>query len=297
MRSKFLFSSLVIFMIISILNLSACDKLFVADTDLTTEERAQTAIAETIAVENYVQTVVAGTMAASRPSDVDESQPEPDANQVPEPIDTDTPEPTITPTATITLTPTPDKPMVSVSVDTNCRTGPGTVYDIVGALLVGETAEVVAMAADGGYWIIKNTRRGGECWLWSNYATVVGETSALPKYTPPPTPTPVYNWSGNWTTSFGKPNMQHETIIFTLAQTGTTVTGSFTFGPDIVTLSGTLSADLKTLTGTWTALPTSGPFSFKLVSANQFVGNKDNGSYEWCGYRSGAGLPSPCMGP
>ena len=32
---------------------------------------------------------------------------------------------------------------VSVSVDTNCRTGPGQQYPIVGAVLVGEIAEVV----------------------------------------------------------------------------------------------------------------------------------------------------------
>src|SRR5512147_2285250 len=54
---------------------------------------------------------------------------------------TETPFPS--PTATITLTPTPSVPMVSVSENTNCRTGPSVAYDLVGALLVGEQAVVV----------------------------------------------------------------------------------------------------------------------------------------------------------
>ena len=50
---------------------------------------------------------------------------------------TQTIQPTMTLTQTMTLTPTESKPMVSVSVDTNCRTGPGKIYDWIGALLVG----------------------------------------------------------------------------------------------------------------------------------------------------------------
>lgn len=47
-----------------------------------------------------------------------------------------TPElPTATQTPTETLTPTPVIPQISVSVPTNCRVGPGKVYDRVGALL------------------------------------------------------------------------------------------------------------------------------------------------------------------
>jgi hypothetical protein len=98
--------------------------------------------------------------------------------------------PTFTMTPTITFTPTPDKPMVSVTVDTNCRVGPGKVYDRVGALLVGEEAEVIAKDPQGLYWYIRNPDRPGEfCWLWGNYATTTGNTSSLPVFTPPPTPT------------------------------------------------------------------------------------------------------------
>ncbi len=82
--------------------------------------------------------------------------------------------------------------MVSVSVNTNCRTGPGNAYDRVGALLVGETAEVLARDPYGLFWYIPNPDKpGGKCWVWGQYATVTGDTSSLPVFTPPPTPTPV----------------------------------------------------------------------------------------------------------
>src|SRR5512141_1435503 len=54
--------------------------------------------------------------------------------------------PTFTPSATLSptlvYTATPLIPMISVSTDTNCRVGPGQIYDRVGALMVGEVAEV-----------------------------------------------------------------------------------------------------------------------------------------------------------
>ncbi len=93
-------------------------------------------------------------------------------------------------TSTPEFTPTPSVPMVTVSVDTNCRTGPSTVYDRIGALLIGQTAEVVGKYTPQNYWIIKTPGSSGVCWLWGSYATVSGNTSNLPEYPVPPTPTP-----------------------------------------------------------------------------------------------------------
>jgi hypothetical protein len=88
-------------------------------------------------------------------------------------------------------TPTPSVPLVWVSVDTNCRVGPGKVYDYLGALRVGQTAEVVARNPGGDYWYVHNPDRPNEfCWVWGQYATLAGNTSQLPVFTPPPTPTP-----------------------------------------------------------------------------------------------------------
>lgn len=103
------------------------------------------------------------------------------------------PEEAATPTMTLTPLPpeTPSTPYISVSVDTNCRTGPGQVYDYVGALLVGEEAEVVGRESTGRFWYIRNPDNvTSYCWVWDQYATIRGDTSMLPILTPPPTPTP-----------------------------------------------------------------------------------------------------------
>jgi len=93
-------------------------------------------------------------------------------------------------TPTITLTSTSSTPTVTVSADTNCRSGPGKEYDNLGALLKGETAELVGKNTGTAYWIIKNPDRDGICWLWGKYATVNGNTDGLKEVAIPPTPTP-----------------------------------------------------------------------------------------------------------
>lgn len=113
--------------------------------------------------------------------------------------------PTITPSATATLppailfTPTPSVPQISVYVDTNCRVGPGKVYDRVGYLLVGQVSEIYGRNPAGNYWYIRNLNKTTDyCWLWGEYATVSGNLSALPVYTPPPTPTPMPNFAASF---------------------------------------------------------------------------------------------------
>ena len=112
-------------------------------------------------------------------------------------------------TPTLTLTPlvsptsdytaTPSTPMISVSEDTNCRTGPGRLYERVGILLVGETAEIVGLEPRGEYWLIRNPDSGPEfCWVWGEYATVTGNTFTLLIHTAPPPP------EANFTIAFDK---------------------------------------------------------------------------------------------
>ena len=81
-------------------------------------------------------------------------------------------------------------PTVTVSTATNCRTGPGQAYPSIFGLPVGQTAEVVGKNTSTNYWIIKIPNGAGTCWLWGQYATVTGDTSALPTVAIPPTPTP-----------------------------------------------------------------------------------------------------------
>lgn len=105
------------------------------------------------------------------------------------------PPPTFTPSATLSPTPeftaTPSIPLITVSVNTNCRVGPGKAYEPpVGGLLVGQTGEVYGKNAAGTYWYIRLPNSNTYCWVTGEYATVVGNTAALPVFTPPPTPTP-----------------------------------------------------------------------------------------------------------
>jgi len=133
-----------------------------------------TQVAQLVAETQAAQTAVANAMAASLTA-----------------MPTNTPQFTFTPslTPTLTYTFTPTVPTVSVSTNTNCRTGPGEPYAILGVLMVGQTAEVVGRSAVND-WIIKLTPAGPTCWLSNLYATVTGNTAGLPIINPPPTPTP-----------------------------------------------------------------------------------------------------------
>ncbi len=127
-------------------------------------------------------TIVAGTLEPAGGEEESSEAVEPEAAKE------EDAEPSTTPTAS--ATPTLGAPMVSVSVDTNCRFGPGNVYEYEGALLVGEEADIAGKLADESFWYIENPDAPPPfCWIWGAYAQVAGDTSAVPILTPPPTPT------------------------------------------------------------------------------------------------------------
>lgn len=143
-----------------------------------------------------IDTQVAATVAVQRSG----TQTAADEDLQPIPTDTPLPEqqqidlPTDTQAATFTLEPSQTAiPMVRVSTNTNCRYGPGAVYKTpVGALLVGESAQVVGIPPSPmDYVLIKNPDGAGSCWLWTRYATFNGDLDHLPTVTIPATPTPI----------------------------------------------------------------------------------------------------------
>ncbi len=102
--------------------------------------------------------------------------------------------PTVAPTETLTPEPsatfTPAPPMAEVVRETNCRTGPGGMYKLVAKYPVGQKLEVVAKDLGGGYWFVRNPDKPEEqCYLLAQNVSVIGNTAALPKFTPPPSPT------------------------------------------------------------------------------------------------------------
>jgi hypothetical protein len=105
--------------------------------------------------------------------------------------------PTFTPTTELTASPQPtltptQVPRISVSENTNCRSGPGTEYLFKGVLTIGEYAEVIARSGDSEYWYITIPDIPDEgCWLWGEYASVEGVIDTIPVITPAPSPTPL----------------------------------------------------------------------------------------------------------
>ncbi|MDQ3003805.1 MAG: hypothetical protein M3R47_00250 [Chloroflexota bacterium] len=106
--------------------------------------------------------------------------------------------PTGTPTATATETPLPEPsatatieiPVAEVVRETNCRVGPAGNYDLVVTYQVGQMLEIAAKDLGGGYWFTRNPDKPEElCYLLAQNITIRGDTSALPKFTPRPSPT------------------------------------------------------------------------------------------------------------
>ncbi len=174
--------------------LSACTLPTLPTTVVTSPPAAdgtaaiQTQVAQIVASTQVAQTAIAGaiggTLTALAPVQPQDS-PVPDNTFTP----TLTLEPTFTPTFTYTSTSAAAR--VSVSLETNCRRGPGLTYDILGVLKVGESAEIVGRDFGNGNWIIKLPSNPTIiCWIWRNYATVTGDTTPVPVFTAQPTVTP-----------------------------------------------------------------------------------------------------------
>jgi hypothetical protein len=117
-----------------------------------------------------------------------------------------------------------------------------------------------------------------------------------------PSPTPMFSWEGSWTI-FG---ISTE-YIMTLTQSGNTISGSFNDGDSEIIISGVVSLDHSFVSGEWEDSDHSygifsGPFEWKQINANQFIGNLEfnnstEGAAAWCGARNGASQPDPCFGP
>ena len=152
------------------------------------QDPLQTYSAQTLQAQHIIETIVAQTLAAF---ELEKTVQQPTAAiQLPSPTATVTS--TAEPAADNTPTPTAATlVMAEVSVPTNCRSGPGKIFDRVSVLNVQVKAEVIGRNASGTYWIIKNPGGSGYCWLWDRYAILTGNTNTVPIWDEPPKPTPV----------------------------------------------------------------------------------------------------------
>jgi hypothetical protein len=126
-----------------------------------------------------------------------------------------------------------------------------------------------------------------------------------PAPTQPPSKAP-FEWDGTWILYLPVSDDKINQAVFVVS--GNTVTTEYTSGDpgfeENLILTGTLTADGMGVTGTWENLTygNSGPFRWQFVPENghQFVGSYNFVGDEpqpYCGSRSGAPQPDPCMWP
>jgi uncharacterized protein YraI len=101
------------------------------------------------------------------------------------------PAPTESPAAEspATDTPQPGGPSVTVDVNLNVRTGPGTNYGRIGALAPNSTVDIIGRDVNSAWWQIPYPDApDGKAWISAGYGTASG-TDSVPLVEAPPTPT------------------------------------------------------------------------------------------------------------
>lgn len=97
---------------------------------------------------------------------------------------------TSTPVVVTPDTPVPSGASVTVDVNLNVRTGPGTNYDRIGWLAAGTTVDITGRTANGTWWQIPyRDAPDGKAWISAGYGSA-SNTEGVPVVEAPPTPTP-----------------------------------------------------------------------------------------------------------
>ncbi len=142
------------------------------------------AIAQTSAA---IQTSMAGTEMGVNPA---------------QPTETPTLNPQSQTTPTSQFTATPDFASLTLTRDTYCRKGTSSSSPAVSLLTAGQSAEIIALnPTRDSYYVVDPLHSNSQCWVWGQYATVIGDVQILPVFTSMPTatatftPTPAIDFS------------------------------------------------------------------------------------------------------
>jgi hypothetical protein len=88
------------------------------------------------------------------------------------------------------ITPTEDVVMGVVNKQSNCRSGPGAMYDLVAVYQAKVSLQIVGRDLGGGYVYVQNPDKPEDaCWILQTSITTTADLSPLPAFTPPATPT------------------------------------------------------------------------------------------------------------
>jgi uncharacterized protein YraI len=97
----------------------------------------------------------------------------------------------VLPSATLPPSATPCLPLVTANSSVNVRSGPGTVYPVLGALTAGSTAGIEGQSSDGTWWYIDFPAGvGGKAWVSGSVVTSSCVPASVAVIAAPPTPLP-----------------------------------------------------------------------------------------------------------
>ncbi len=92
------------------------------------------------------------------------------------------------PTATLVPTATPEGVVATAKGTVNVRTGPGTVYPVIGQIKKNDQVPLIGASSDFQWYVISFRQQQG--WIAASLVSVFGDVRTLPVVAPPPTPTP-----------------------------------------------------------------------------------------------------------
>ena len=135
------------------------------------------------------------------------------------------PSATLQPVSTLVETPSGASTSITAHVEqnTNCRSGPSSVYTLIAEILAGEDVKVISATTIQDYVIIETPQDPAKsCWLWTKYVTLSSDLSGLPVATPPPYPI-------TFSLAYSKlQNCNGHVLEFKVVNTGTTTLQSYT---------------------------------------------------------------------
>jgi len=169
----------VILSIFAILSLAACNTA-------ATQQTVNTADLQTLVALSIAQTQLAGTVTAIAQNGSSSTIiPTATAMNLPEVSAT----PTLTPAAAVSQT--PKGVWLTINQNTNCRVGPASSFAVVNVMEKGRYLQALGRSTINGYYYVINPALNNSfCWIWDQYATISGDVTGLPAYTPQSSPTP-----------------------------------------------------------------------------------------------------------
>ena len=77
-----------------------------------------------------------------------------------------------------------ETPILEITGNTNCRSGPGGSFDLVTAFTPGTRLTLVGRHSANNYWQVKIPNTEDLCWVWGEYAAASGDYGILPESAP-----------------------------------------------------------------------------------------------------------------